>query len=108
MYIGSPPWQYGEEGHPPRSAGMNPHIFREYDIRGLVDKDLTVGVVEQLGKGLGTVIKRKGGRSVVLGRDCRESSTRFREAMARGLTSTGLDVVDIGVVPTPLTYFAAN
>ena len=87
---------------------MNPHIFREYDIRGLVDKDLTAEVVEQLGKGLGTVVRRRHGRSVVLGRDCRESSTRFREALARGLTSTGLDVVDIGVVPTPLTYFAAN
>ncbi|MDQ3264071.1 MAG: phosphomannomutase/phosphoglucomutase [Myxococcota bacterium] len=87
---------------------MNTHIFREYDIRGLVDKDLTLDVVELLGKGLGTMIRRKGGTSIVLGRDCRESSTRFREVMARGLTSTGLDVWDIGVVPTPLTYFAAN
>ncbi len=87
---------------------MNTHIFREYDIRGLVDKDLTLEVVELLGKGLGTVIRRKGGTSIALGRDCRESSTRFREVMARGLTSTGLDVWDIGVVPTPLTYFAAN
>ena len=86
----------------------NPHIFREYDIRGLVDKDLTVDVVELLGKGLGTVVKRKGGRSIAMGRDCRESSTRFRDALAKGLTSTGLDVFDIGVVPTPLTYFAAN
>ncbi|MGA9524258.1 MAG: phosphomannomutase/phosphoglucomutase [Myxococcaceae bacterium] len=87
---------------------MNPHIFREYDIRGLVDKDLTDDVVELLGKGLGTVVKRKGGRTVVVGRDCRESSTRFRDALSKGLTSTGINVVDIGVVPTPLTYFAAN
>ena len=87
---------------------MNAHIFREYDIRGLVDKDLTEGVVEKLGLGLGTVIRRKGGTSVVVGRDCRESSTRFRDALCRGLTATGLDVLDIGVVPTPLTYFAAN
>jgi phosphomannomutase / phosphoglucomutase len=87
---------------------MNAHIFREYDIRGLVDRDLTPAVVELLGRGLGTVVKRKGGRSVVMGRDCRESSTVFREALAKGLTSTGMDVVDIGVVPTPLTYFAAN
>lgn len=87
---------------------MNAHIFREYDIRGLVDKDLTVEVVEQLGLGLGTVIRRKGGTSVVVGRDCRESSTRFRDALCKGLTATGLDVLDIGVVPTPLTYFAAN
>ncbi|PTL81277.1 phosphomannomutase/phosphoglucomutase [Vitiosangium sp. GDMCC 1.1324] len=87
---------------------MNAHIFREYDIRGLVDKDLTVEVVELLGKGLGTVVRRKGGRSLVVGRDCRESSTRFRDALCRGLTSTGLNVLDVGVVPTPLTYFAAN
>jgi phosphomannomutase/phosphoglucomutase len=87
---------------------MNAHIFREYDIRGLVDKDLTVEVVEHLGLGLGTVIRRKGGTSVVVGRDCRESSTRFRDALCKGLTATGLDVLDIGVVPTPLTYFAAN
>src|SRR5688500_1292559 len=87
---------------------MNTHIFREYDIRGLVDKDLTEPVVELLGRGLGTVVRRKGGRTVALGRDCRESSTRFRDSLSRGLTSTGIDVVDIGVVPTPLTYFAAN
>ncbi|QRK09730.1 phosphomannomutase/phosphoglucomutase [Archangium violaceum] len=87
---------------------MNAHIFREYDIRGLVDKDLTVEVVELLGKGLGTMVRRKGGRSIVVGRDCRESSTRFRDALCRGLTSTGLNVLDVGVVPTPLTYFAAN
>jgi len=87
---------------------MNAHIFREYDIRGLVDKDLTLEVVELLGRGLGTIIRRKGGRSIAVGRDCRESSTRFRDALCQGLTSTGLDVFDVGVVPTPLTYFAAN
>ena len=87
---------------------MNAHIFREYDIRGLVDQDLTEEVVELLGRGLGTVVRRKGGQSVAMGRDCRESSTRFRAALSRGLTATGLDVLDVGVVPTPLTYFAAN
>ncbi|MCP3139246.1 phosphomannomutase/phosphoglucomutase [Pyxidicoccus xibeiensis] len=87
---------------------MNTHIFREYDIRGLVDKDLTAEVVELLGKGLGTIIRRQGGRSIVVGRDCRESSTRFRDSLCAGLTSTGLNVLDVDVVPTPLTYFAAN
>jgi phosphomannomutase/phosphoglucomutase len=87
---------------------MNPQIFREYDIRGLVDKDLTLDVVEKLGRGLGTLTKRAGGRSVVVGRDCRESSTGFREVICRGITSTGINVVDIGVVSTPLCYFAAN
>ncbi len=87
---------------------MHAHIFREYDIRGLVDKDLTVEVAQKLGLGLGTTVRRAGGRRIALGRDCRESSTRFRGAMIQGLTATGCDVIDIGVVPTPLTYFAAN
>jgi phosphomannomutase / phosphoglucomutase len=87
---------------------MNSHIFREYDIRGLVDTDLTDEVVALLGRGLGTIIRRKGGQSATVGRDCRESSPRFRDALCEGLTSTGLDVLDVGVVPTPLTYFAAN
>jgi len=87
---------------------MNPQIFREYDIRGLVDQDLTDEVVEKLGLGLGTTLRRRGLRRLVLGRDCRESSTRFRDVLSRGLCATGCDVLDIGVVPTPLTYFAAN
>jgi phosphomannomutase/phosphoglucomutase len=87
---------------------MKAHIFREYDIRGLVDRDLTEEVVEQLGLGLGTTVRGKGLRRVVVGRDCRESSVRFFDALARGLCATGCDVLDIGVVPTPLTYFAAN
>ena len=65
-------------------------------------------MVALLGRGLGTVIRRKGGQSAAVGRDCRESSPRFRDALCEGLTSTGLDVLDVGVVPTPLTYFAAN
>src|SRR4051812_44364413 len=82
------------EGHPSgKGITMNPQIFREYDIRGLVDKDLTVDVVEKLGLGLGTVVRRKGGTTVVVGRDCRESSTRFREALCRGLNATGISVL---------------
>ena len=87
---------------------MKAHIFREYDIRGLVGQDLTAEVVEQLGLGLGTATRRQGLRRVVVGRDCRLSSTGFFDALARGLCATGCDVLDIGVVPTPLTYFAAN
>ncbi len=87
---------------------MNPHIFREYDVRGLVDRDLTDPVVELLGKGLGTMVKRAGGATVVVGRDCRTHSPRFNEAFLKGVTSTGLDAVDVGVVPTPVVYYAAN
>jgi len=87
---------------------MNRQIFREYDIRGLVDRDLTTKLAQKLGKGLGTLVKREGGRAVVVGRDCRESSIRFRDSLCSGLISTGLNVLDLGIVPTPLTYFAAN
>ncbi len=85
----------------------SPTIFREYDIRGLVDQDLTEEAVRLVGKALGTSVRDAGGRRVVLGRDCRESGPRFAEAMTDGLVSTGVDVTDLGVVPTPLTYFAA-
>ncbi|HEY3445249.1 MAG TPA: phosphomannomutase/phosphoglucomutase [Myxococcales bacterium] len=87
---------------------MVPHIFREYDIRGLVDVDLTDEVASKVGLGLGTTLRRRGLRRLVVGRDCRVSSTRFRDVLVPALESTGCDVVDLGVVPTPLTYFAAN
>jgi phosphomannomutase/phosphoglucomutase len=87
---------------------MNKQIFREYDIRGLVADDLTDDVVQKLGLGLGTTLRKKGGKRIAVGRDCRLSSTHLRDRLSAGLMQTGCDVVDIGVVPTPLTYFAAN
>ncbi len=87
---------------------MSAHIFREYDVRGLVDKDLTDAVVEDLGRGLGTMVKRAHGSTVVVGRDARESGPRFQAAFVKGVTSTGMNVIDVGVVPTPVVYFAAN
>jgi phosphomannomutase/phosphoglucomutase len=85
---------------------INPHIFREYDVRGVVGKDLTPDSVRILGKGFGTYAIRKGVRTAMLGRDCRLSSPEFRDAMAEGLSSTGLSVVDVGVCPSPLLYFS--
>ncbi len=87
---------------------MNSQIFREYDVRGLVDKDLTDDVVAALGKGLATMVKRAGGDTIVVGRDARTHSPRFRDAFLFGATSTGVHVIDVGVVPTPVVYFAAN
>jgi len=86
---------------------VSPTIFREYDIRGLVDQDLTEEAVRLVGKALGSQVREAGGRRVVVGRDCRESGPRFAAAMIDGLTSTGMEVTDLGVVPTPLVYFAA-
>lgn len=85
---------------------INPHIYREYDIRGVVEKDLTPEIVRRLGMGFGTYMARLGKRSLVVGRDGRLSSNAFREALIEGLLSTGCDVVDIGVCPTPVYYFS--
>ena len=85
---------------------ISPSIFREYDIRGIVDKDLTPEVAEILGRAIGTYFRRHGKRVAALGRDCRLSSPAYAEAMAKGLQSTGCDVIDLGTVPTPLLYFS--
>lgn len=87
---------------------MNPRIFREYDIRGLVKEDLHPDVVEKIGKGVGTTIRRLGGKTVTLGWDVRESSETFRNLIADALTSTGCDVIEIGSVPTPVAYFSLH
>jgi phosphomannomutase/phosphoglucomutase len=87
-------------------AKINPYIFREYDIRGVVEQDLTDEVVELIGKAYGTHLQRQGGKSVSVGGDVRLSTERFRKALIKGLISTGVDVVNIGVVPTPVQYFS--
>ncbi len=85
---------------------VNPLMFREYDIRGKVDEDLTVEVSEAIGKAYGTMVKRTGGRRVVCGRDGRLSGPKLQEALIRGILSTGVDIVNIGVTPTPIMYFS--
>ena len=84
---------------------MNPHIFREYDIRGVVGQDLTDDTVYDLARAVGTFFRRNNASLVSLGRDARESSPRFRDLFAQGLTETGCDVLDVGMVPTPVLYF---
>jgi len=85
---------------------INKEIFREYDIRGIVDRDLTSETVELLGKGIGTYLLQSGIRHAVVGRDCRLSSPGFATSLNSGLISTGIDVVDVGVVTTPELYFS--
>jgi len=85
---------------------INPKIFREYDIRGIVGQDLDEELVELLGRAVGTYFLGKGKKDVALGRDCRLSSPAFSVAMTRGLLATGCDVTDLGIIPTPLLYFA--
>jgi len=86
---------------------LKPTIFREYDIRGVADTELLTPDIIDLGRGLGTLLQRKSGRSITLGRDCRLSSPRLRDALLEGLVDSGCEVTDIGVVPTPLLYFSA-
>ena len=86
---------------------LSPTIFREYDIRGLAESELTNAGVTELGRGLGTLLRRKSGPKINLGRDCRLSSPRLRDALVEGLRASGCDVTDSGVVPTPLLYYSA-
>ena len=90
------------------SGKVNPVVFREYDIRGVAGVDLTEETVGLVARALGTRVREAGGRAVVLGRDVRLSSPAFHRQALAGLGATGCDVVDLGVVPTPLVYFAAQ
>jgi phosphomannomutase/phosphoglucomutase len=85
---------------------MNPSIFREYDIRGLAEKDFDKDFALLLGKVHGTAIAARGGKRVTVGRDCRATSDPYAEAVIAGMASAGLHVYDIGVCPTPLLYFS--
>lgn len=81
-------------------------IFREYDIRGIADTQLLSADVVQLGRALGTLLQRKAGRRITLGRDVRLSSPRLHEALLEGLVGSGCDVTVVGPVPTPALYFS--
>ncbi len=85
---------------------VNPLMFREYDIRGRVDDDLTVEVAEAIGRAYGTMVRRQGGQKVVCGRDGRLSGPKLQQALIKGILATGVDVVNIGVTPTPVMYFS--
>jgi phosphomannomutase/phosphoglucomutase len=97
---------HGNDMRADRRGRMNPLIFREYDIRGIVDKDLTEDMVEQIGRAYGTFIQKVQGPEVVIGRDVRLSSEAFSKALTKGITATGCNVLDVGVVPTPVLYFS--
>jgi len=95
-----------EEGEK-KMAKINKLMFREYDIRGKVDKeDLNSTTVELIAKGYGTFLRKREVKEVVLGHDSRLCSQEFQEAMIRGLTSTGCDVIDLGMILTPIMYWS--
>lgn len=81
-------------------------IFREYDIRGIAGESITEDVVERIGKAYGTTVAEAGGAEVSVGYDCRKSSPALRDTLCEGITSTGVNVVEIGMVTTPMVYFS--
>jgi phosphomannomutase/phosphoglucomutase len=85
---------------------LNPHIFRAYDVRGRVGADVNPQVFEQVGRSYGTLLRRRGGRTIAVGQDNRLSSNELKAGFMAGVRSTGVDVVDIGLSTTPLLYFA--
>jgi phosphomannomutase / phosphoglucomutase len=85
---------------------LNPHIFRAYDVRGRVGPDLNGQVFEQVGRAYATLIRRRGGRRIAVGQDNRTSSRDLAAGFIAGVRAAGVDVVDIGLVTTPILYFA--
>jgi len=83
-------------------------IFKAYDIRGIVGRTLTPAIVEQVGRALGSEARARGQTEIAIGRDGRLSGPALAEALARGIQAAGIAVVDLGLVATPMTYFAAH
>jgi len=87
---------------------MNSEMFREYDIRGIAGKDMTEADVVLIGKGIGTFLRQNGCTRIAVGRDCRVSSDSYSSKLVAGLLTTGCQIVDIGVCPTPVLYFSIH
>jgi phosphomannomutase/phosphoglucomutase len=87
---------------------MIPHIFREYDIRGIFPDELNEVSVYRLGRAFGTYFLEKGAKGISLGRDCRLSSPDLAAWLSRGLMASGMTIVDVGMVPTPILYFTLH
>ncbi len=85
---------------------IDPVIFRAYDIRGIVGEDLTDDAVYQIGMAVGSEAQENGEEAIVIARDGRLSSEELAQHLARGLQDSGIDVIDLGLVPTPILYFA--
>ncbi|MUI14314.1 phosphomannomutase/phosphoglucomutase [Massilia dura] len=89
-------------------VSLSKSIFKAYDIRGIIDNTLDEGVARQIGHAFGAAALAKGERSVVIGRDGRLSGPALAAALAEGLRAAGADVIDLGVVATPMVYFGTN
>lgn len=112
----SAPSADGAVARPPRETArvpaaaptaIDPAIFRAYDIRGVVGTSLTPDVARRIGQAIGGLMSERGLQEIVIGRDGRLSGEALSAALSDGLRAAGIDVIDIGLVPTPLVYFAA-
>ncbi|UCH52621.1 MAG: phosphomannomutase/phosphoglucomutase, partial [Pseudomonadota bacterium] len=90
------------------APALPPEIFKAYDIRGIVGKSLTPAIVERIGHAIGSEAKARGRDTIVVGRDGRLSGPELVAALSRGINQAGCNVIDIGCVPTPVTYFATQ
>lgn len=90
------------------TATLNESIFRAYDIRGIVDKDLNPDIMRSIGKGVGTLVLRQHLDTLITARDGRLTGPAYSKALIEGILSTGCHVIDVGEVPTPLLYFATH
>ena len=85
---------------------INPYIFREYDIRGNVEKDFPDHVVKKLGQAFGTYVKRSNGKEIAISGDVRHSTPDLINFFKKGVLDTGVDVINLGILPTPVNYFS--
>ena len=81
-------------------------LFREYDLRGIVGKELTESIAERVGRAYCTYVNGRGVKTVSVGRDGRLSSPALFDALVKGLLAGGLNVIDLGICPSPLVYFS--
>ncbi len=89
-------------------VSLSKTIFKAYDIRGIIDKTLDAGVARKIGHAFGLAAVARGEKSVVIGRDGRLSGPELSASLAEGLQSAGVDVIDLGMVATPMVYFGTN
>ena len=89
-------------------ATLTQGIFKAYDIRGIIGKTLDAGIARDIGRAFGSAVRAKGEKAVVIGRDGRLSGPELAKALAEGLQSAGVDVIDLGVVATPVLYLATH
>jgi phosphomannomutase/phosphoglucomutase len=88
---------------------IHPGIFRQYDIRGITGRDLTIEAAQAIGRAYAVLLEQRGlSGAVAIGRDNRPSGAAFRDALVAGLAGSGVDVIDVGIVPTPLLYWSLH